>query len=290
MSQLIDKILKHVDEIPSLPTSVAKILEVTQDPYASPNSLNKVISLDPILTGKVLKLVNSAYYSLSTKVTSIVKAIILLGVNTIRNLALTTAVVPMMGTQAKRSWMVLDVHGYWKHSLGTGVLSKLIAKHLGVVPEEHEEYFICGFLHDIGKVILDHALQEEYLEIIKKSEQTGKTLHEVETEILSINHCEIGKLIAEKWSLSPNIIESIYYHHNPSECSENIRQMIYSVSLANLYCNHNNIGFSGDYSKNNQNQDLLNYLHLTEDILSSWLDEISNEIKNASVFLKIQQE
>ncbi|HEO65417.1 MAG TPA: HDOD domain-containing protein, partial [Spirochaetes bacterium] len=79
MSIETDKILESVENVPSLPISVSRILEITQDPYASPNDLNKLISLDPILTGKVLKLVNSAYFSLSTKVNSIVKAIILLG-------------------------------------------------------------------------------------------------------------------------------------------------------------------------------------------------------------------
>ena len=95
----------YIGKVPSLPTSAGKILEIANDPRASPADLNKVINLDPVLMGKVLKLINSAYYSRPKKITSIAKAIIMLGINTVKNLALSTAMLGNVGSKgAHRSW------------------------------------------------------------------------------------------------------------------------------------------------------------------------------------------
>jgi len=288
MPELIEKILRNIDEVPSLPISVSKILEVTKNPNASPNDLNKVISLDPILTGKVLKLVNSAYYSISTKVNSIVKAIILLGVNTIRNLALTTAVVPIVGTGVKKSWLVLNVNGFWKHSIGTGVTAKMIAKHAGIDKKVLEEYFIGGLLHDIGKVILDHALNEKYSDVIQKSAKENKSLIELEDELLDINHAKIGKLLAEKWDLSPELSEVINFHHNPKECNPDFKHLVYAVAVANIFCQQKKIGSSGNMSDISIDEEILSFLKLREEDLNEWEKTISEEINKASIFMNVQ--
>ena len=130
--------------------------------------LNKVISLDPVLVGKVLKLVNSAYYSLPNKVTSLVNAIIMLGINTIKNLALSTAVLGNM--KRKDRFKSLNVDGFWRHSIGVGVASKLIATKIGIPANKREEYFIGGLLHDIGKIPLNEIFPEEYLKVIRAAD------------------------------------------------------------------------------------------------------------------------
>ena len=109
------KIRKFVNKMPSLSTTVSKVLEICSRPDTAPNDLNKVISLDPVLTGQVLKLINSAYYSLVNKVTSLTRAIIMLGLNTVKNLALSTAIIRSVG-QTKKS-KVLPIQKFWAHSI-----------------------------------------------------------------------------------------------------------------------------------------------------------------------------
>lgn len=288
MTELVGKVLNNMDKIPSLPISVSKILEITKNPQVSPKDLNKVISFDPILTGNVLKLVNSAYYSLSTKVTSIVKAIILLGVNTIRNLALTTAIVPIVGAGSKKSWLALDGKGYWKHSIATGATAKLIGNHCGVSKKLQEEYFISGLLHDTGKVILDHALQEKYQKVVEKSTVENINLIDVENDLLKINHVEVGRMLAEKWDLSPELIDVIQFHHNPKECHQETRTLVYAVAIANIYCNQKQIGFSGNRNDISMDPDLLSFLGLKEENFIEWEDIINEEIKKASIFMNIK--
>ena len=127
------KISKKIDEyivnMPSLPTSVTKVLEICNNPQTSPADLNHVISLDPVLVGRVLKLINSAYYGLSQQVTSLVRAIIMIGINTVKNLALSSSILGSLSTSKITTG--IDMEGFWRHSLCVGVAAKAIAKKTG---------------------------------------------------------------------------------------------------------------------------------------------------------------
>lgn len=116
----------YINKMPSLPTSVAKVMEISNDPNASPADLNRVISIDPVLMGRVMKLINSAYYGLNQRITSLVRAIIMLGINTVKNLALSTAILGNLG--GKEHFQALNMDGFWRHSLCVGVTAKQIAK------------------------------------------------------------------------------------------------------------------------------------------------------------------
>ena len=119
------KIQDYIDRMPSLSTTVTKVLEVCNSPNASANDLNRVISLDPVLTGHVLKLINSAYYSLPNQISSLARAIIMLGLNTVKNLALSTAVIGALGK--KSSFTTLPMDAFWAHSICVGVTAKAMA-------------------------------------------------------------------------------------------------------------------------------------------------------------------
>ncbi|MFW5688988.1 MAG: HDOD domain-containing protein, partial [Spirochaetota bacterium] len=110
------KIERYINTMPALPVTVTKVVEIANNPATSPVDLNKVISLDPVLMARVLKLINSAYYGVNTKVNSLVRAIIMLGINTVKNLALSSAVIDTFGK--KNHFRALDPQAFWRHSLG----------------------------------------------------------------------------------------------------------------------------------------------------------------------------
>jgi putative nucleotidyltransferase with HDIG domain len=182
----------------------------------------------------------------------------------------------------------LKVAKFWKHSLGTGAVAKLIAKSLGVDSKTMEEYFICGLLHDIGKIILEHNLPDEYEDTIKKIKAESGNLVELETELLGINHCEVGKILVDKWQLSDSICQVIQYHHSTEKCSEEYSKLVYSVAVANTFCNRNEIGYSGNSPDVLQDTKLLSSLSLTEETLDNWRPAIFQEIERASIFLNIK--
>ncbi len=278
---------RYIDSMPSLSITVAKILEVTRDPRVTAKDLNKVISLDPVLVGRVLKLVNSAYYGLSNKVTSLVNAIIMLGINTIKNLALSTAVLGNM--RENSSFKSLNIDGFWRHSIGVGVASRLIAKKIGIPVNQIEEYFIAGLLHDIGKIPLNEVFEEHYLKAIRLADFKKMQLLDMEKEIIGITHTEVGKMIAGKWRLSPETLECILHHHNHTEVSEQYYKIGTTVYIANIFCNLNQIGFSGDRYPKKIEGYLLSSIGLGEGYLDDIFDTISDEIEKASVFLQVAE-
>ena len=149
------KVRNYISKMPSFSNTVTKVLEICNDPNTSPNDLNRIISLDPVLTGQVMKVINSAYYALPSKITSLTRAIIMLGLNTVKNLALSTAALKSLG--GAESFQALSMEDFWVHSICTGVTAKSLAVIKGMPVAQREEYFVAGLLHDLGKIPLNNC-------------------------------------------------------------------------------------------------------------------------------------
>lgn len=275
-------IRNFVKKMPSLSTTVSKVLEICSRPDTAPNDLNRVISLDPVLTGQVLKLINSAYYSLVNKVTSLTRAIIMLGLNTVKNLALSTAIIRSVG-QTKKS-KALPIKKFWAHSIGVGVMAKLLATELNVPMGEREEFFVAGLLHDLGKI----PFGDEYSDVLKLTTQRMQSLVTVEKDVLEIDHQEVGALIAEKWKLNEAITETISYHHSPELASPEHQQLVAVISLADSYVCLFDIGYAGNrYPDEEQLRQCFEMTGLSWKTISGLSEIIEEEIHKAEVFLQV---
>jgi putative nucleotidyltransferase with HDIG domain len=286
---MINDVSKKLDQyiagMPSLPTSVAKVLEVCNNPQTSPADLNHVISLDPVLVGRVLKLINSAYYSLGQQVTSLVRAIIMLGINTVKNLALSSTV---MGNLAKNKTPAgLNMEGFWRHSLCVGVAAKAIAKKRGVDLKQLEEYFAAGLLHDIGKIPLNAVLANDYMLTVSSSDRDRLSLVCSEDRILGINHCNAGAMIVNAWKLDGPVGDSIIHHHNHAEYKGNYRNQLYTIILANRFALEAEIGFSGDRYPEKPGHSVWEALNITRELFDEIRGAVNVEIEKAEVFLKL---
>ena len=279
------KIDAYIKNMPSLPTSVAKVLEVCNNPQTSPADLNHVISLDPVLVGRVLKLINSAYYGLGQQVTSLVRAIIMLGINTVKNLALSSSVV---GNLAKNKTAAgLNMEGFWRHSLCVGVASKAIAKKRGVDIKQLEEYFAAGLLHDIGKIPLNAVLANDYMLTVSSSDRERISLVHAEDRNLGINHCAAGALIVKAWKLEGSVGDAIIFHHNYPDYDGDHKELLYTTILANRFAWESEIGFSGDRHCEKPGPSVWEALNINQDIFDEINNGVNAEIEKAEVFLKI---
>ena len=276
----------YIDRMPSLPTTVTKVLQVCNTANTSANDLNKVIMLDPVLTGQVLKLINSAYYSLSNKITSLPRAIIMLGLNTVKNLAISTAVIGTLGK--KDSFKSLPMDGYWAHSICVGVTAKAIAGQLGVPVVEREEYFVAGMLHDLGKVPLNNCLPQLYTEALALADLDQGALIKAEAVVLGFDHALAGQLIGKKWQLSECIVESLSFHHSPELASVENQKMVAVVALANIFANVFEIGSAGDLFPDSITiLNTLDMLAMKWENLSSLYHTVNSEIDKAQIFLQV---
>lgn len=271
--------------MPSLSTTVAKVLEICNSPSASANDLNRLISYDPVLTGQILKLINSAYYGLPNRVTSLTRAIVMLGVNTVKNLVLATSV--LTGCKGFNGIRYLNVNDFWAHSLCVGVLAKLIAAEGQIAATEREEYFISGLLHDLGKLPLMACFPEQYVLVLDMSRSENIQLVEAENKLIGFNHCQAGQMIATRWKLGSAVTEAINAHHCPEQ-SAMPGFLINGVSLANHLANHFRIGFSGDRpSDPAEFHQLSGRMEISLNMLGELRPKMEKELDKARTFLQV---
>jgi putative nucleotidyltransferase with HDIG domain len=279
----------HIDRMPPLSPTVSKVLALCNNRDASPVELNKVVSIDPVLTGNVLRLINSAYYGMSQKITSVVRAITMLGINTVRNLLLSTAVLSTLGK--KTNFNSLNSTLFWEHSLATGVTAKLIALRHQIPLEMVESYFIAGLLHDIGKIPLNNRFPDEFTTAIEKAEEKRLTLFLSESRAFGMNHTHIGKLIADKWSLGGDISDTIEFHHTTANYEGEHKNIVFIVSLADYFVNTLKIGYSGNIHRAEIPPEILKYLKdqlgVTLKSLEGIIKDMSNEVEKSRVFLTL---
>ncbi|MBW2100999.1 MAG: HDOD domain-containing protein, partial [Deltaproteobacteria bacterium] len=231
---------------------------------------------------------NSAYCSLPNQVTSLTRAIIMLGINTVKNLSLSTAVLASLG--GKESFQGLSMDDFWTHSICVGVTAKSLAAIKDIPSTNLEEYFVAGLLHDLGKIPLFNCFPEEYGHALENVTPKQASLRYTENIMFGIDHCMVGKMIAEKWQLGDAIYDSIYYHHNPEEAGDQNSPLITIVSLANTCSNIFEIGSSGDaFSDRSILSRLLDKVGVSWVTISELRETVLKEIEKAKVFLQITQ-
>ena len=285
----LKKIKNYIARMPSLSTTVIKVLETCNDPMASASDLKMVISLDPVLTGRVLKLINSAYYSLGQSSSSLTRAIVMLGVNTVKNLALSFTI--MDSFKGKGSCLAFSVDEFWRHSLCVGVVAKSLATFKGAPATEQETFFVAGLLHDLGKIPLRMQFPEAYQRICDNVHSGQKALCRIETGFLGFDHATVGSIIAEKWRLGSTLVESLSHHHNPADGSEKHREFVSIVALANLLTLYLKIGNAGDrFIDFPKIKLLLSEVGMDWPMLNELQDTVPGEIERAKIFLEVVQD
>jgi HD-like signal output (HDOD) protein len=282
----LKKIKAYIVRMPSLSTTLVKVLETCNDPLASANDLKRVISLDPVLTGRVLRLINSAYYSLGKPISSLTRAIIMLGVNTVKNLTLSFTVLDNLNR--KSSCQSFSADEFWRHSLCVGVVAKSLAALKGLTATGQEEYFVAGLLHDLGKLPLYIQFPEEYYRVCKNVDGGQKALYQDEARFLGVDHGAVGRIIAKKWRLGSTLVESLSCHHNSADRSDENCEFVSTVELANQLSIHFNIGNAGDQFIDHRRMSLLRHeLGVGSKMLAKIQDTVPDEIERAKFFLEV---
>lgn len=269
-----------IEKMPSLPTTVTKVVSLANDINSSARDLLTVIQMDPVLTAKVLKLINSAFFALPNKV-SLKQAIVLLGINTIKNIALSSAIIGYMG---KSNIMVksFDQHRFWEHCMGTGIAARLISRLVVNDPQVREEYFVAGLVHDIGKIVIAVSLPTMLVKAIRLAEEKSFSSSTAEIEVIGMDHAAIGAMLARKWSLNESLINATLNHHNPSDQDD---RLAWVVHAANYFVRRAGYDNSGDCDTPALNPRTFEVLGLSPEDVGTALDGLSEEINKASVFL-----
>jgi putative nucleotidyltransferase with HDIG domain len=228
-------IAQRIMNLPTLPTVVAKMIEMIDDPKTNAAKLSKLIETDQVLTAKVLKLANSAYYGLPRQIGSLNMAVVVIGFSALRNIVLGLTVVDRFA----KNWNgYFDFSQFWEHAVACGIASKFLARDGGYL--NAEEAFATGLLHDLGKLIFNQYLPEDFDEVVKIVREKRVTFEEAELEVIGISHAEVGGLLAEHWRLPNRLAEGIAFHHRPAEAPEG-SLLPAIVHVADVVCHEANI-------------------------------------------------
>ncbi|MDO9270406.1 MAG: HDOD domain-containing protein [Methylobacter sp.] len=235
-----EKLIVLVEKMPAFPKSVQQIVQLTSDINASAKDIVRVIECDPIMTVKILKAINSSFYGLPQKITSVQRAVVHIGLNTIKNIALGVAAMGMLSANNKANF---NTSNFLLHSLTTAAISKLLAERIGLSSTECSDCFVAGLLHDFGKVVFAEFMPDEFKLALEKSQEQQLPLHQTELEFIGLNHSQAGKILAEKWELSDPLIDAIAHHHDIDHSQNVLRDCVFA---ANQISKHMQFGNGGN--------------------------------------------
>jgi HD-like signal output (HDOD) protein len=222
----IDSLLEEVVTLPSMPDSLARITKLLEDPHCDLKEVGRVMSTDPAIAMKTLRLVNSAYYGLGQEVTSVEHAVVLLGTRVIKNLVLTATVFNAIQGSPE---------SYLNHCIACGVAMRCLAEY-GKLLEEFDnanEAFVYGLLHEIGQIVISEYLPDAYRDVDRMVRDQGIPWHEAEQQVIGVDHAAVGARLAQKWRLTDSVTQALAGQYDLSLCDEDHRILAANVRLAN---------------------------------------------------------
>ena len=225
--------------LPEIPSVVFELKQVVENPKSSAEHIARVVSRSPSLTAVLLKIVNSSFYGLPSKISTVTHAVSLIGTQEISILALGVCVLSIFKKIPKET---IDMQSFLKHSLVCGLLSRVFAAHKNI--PQTEQLFVSGLLHDLGRLLLYIYFPDESRHVLAYSRNRNKLLFKEEKDYLGCDHAQIGVQLMKQWQLPLILEHNVLYHHKPSEAQQSIPATI--VHLADIIVNSLGIGSSGE--------------------------------------------
>ena len=207
------RVMLEVEAFPGMPVTAAKLLPLLDKSDSTVTDIESILKYDPGLTGNILKLTNSAYFGIPTRISSVKQAIVLLGWKRLLQVVMTICMSPLM----KKSVPGYDLRSgeLWRHSIAVSVAAEILVKALKI--RDADEVFTAALLHDVGKLILGSFVKKD-LEQIETMVTKGITFDVAESMVLGTNHAEVGGQILHKWSFPAELVNAVQWHHDPESC------------------------------------------------------------------------
>ena len=220
---------KDISDLPTIPAVVSKVVSQLENKLADPDEIADLILSDQVLAARVIRVVNSPLYHRRDQITSVKRALMLIGFKSVREMILTSYFIEGL----KEKDQPFDMKMFWSHSFAVGALSRRIA---GIVNyKDIEKAYLVGILHDIGKVFLGHYCKDEYGRMLAGIQNTRIATHDAEYNYFGTTHSEVGLCLAQRWNFPAEYGEVISCHHS-SEMAVTDPVLTAIVSLADFYC------------------------------------------------------
>jgi len=263
----LESLLSRINDIPTLPASVLRVMQMIEDPFCSSSDLAKVIQADPAMAAKVLKLANSSYYGFRQKIGNIPQAVTLLGFATLKNTLLAAAVFDMFRVAGTG----FDLPALWTHSVTAATAAKLLAKRARY--PQSEKAFTAALMHDVGKIILARFIPQGLSEIVAVIQTENMAMYDAENKVLGLSHPALGAWVLGRWGLPSPIVEAVEFHHHPTR-AQNGFDLAGIVYLANILAHRSGIGYGGDGMEREMDPVVLKFYNLNEAAMGDMQDSL----------------
>ena len=283
----IELILQQLEELPTLPAVAVQLLELTANDDSSLEEVVNLISSDPSLTARILQLVHRADVGVSGEVNSVHRAVVLLGFEAVRSAVLAVSVFQSFGSLSERRSPHFSRDDFWKHCVATACCAELLAATTrGGGNDENaldpNEAFICGLLHDLGKIALETILPKSFSRVVEAADLLRGNIADVERTVIGIDHMVVGKRLCERWQL-PTIIRDCTWLHgqSPQALPANVKhpRMVNLITLADLLVREQHLGYSGNYTFSVPRQALLDATGLTAQHVQAAMRRLVEQIE-----------
>lgn len=279
----LERLFSRIGEISSLPDVAIEIIEIASDTEHGAADLLDAVRRDPALSMRLMRTVNSSYYALRAKVTNLKQAINILGVEEVRNLALTAFVAPLFKQTA--GYRIYTRRGLWQHMVTAGMLARLVARVSGKVPAG--EAYLAGLVHDVGHLLIDQYMNAWFCRIIDAL-PTERPICQIETELLGFDHATLGAFVAAKWGLPEYLSTAISGHHQTEDYDGPHRTLVSVAVVANFLCHYQGVSSLGAPSGQSTPMQALRHLGLSKEQLTEIVAEIPAVLETAETLAAVQ--
>jgi HD-like signal output (HDOD) protein len=279
------RFIESMDQLPSLPAVVAHLIKVVSSPESSAEDAAAIIEKDPALTTKILRLANSAFYGIPRSISSVQSAIVVLGFNTIKSLALSASVMQMFPVSASAS--AFDRVRFWKHSIVCAVAAKTIAQGvMHVVFIDPQSAFCAGIMHDVGKLVFEVFTPKEYGVMCGLSKQRNTSMELIESAGMGLNHADVGRILSDKWGLPLDLEQTIVYHHDPGGAKKT-PELAALVHLADGMAHALDCGLWDGEARPRERQEARALLSIDDGRYERMIGSVRDEIESSKEFFTI---
>ena len=274
------KIVRSIDKMATLPTIYTNVNELVNSPTSSASDLGKVISADQGFTASLLKLVNSAFYGFPSRIDTVSRAVTIIGFKQLGELVFATSVMTMFKDMG--NGISLNMEEFWKHSIGCGLASRIVAIYSG--RKNPESYFVAGLLHDIGRMVLLDKCMDEYMEVLSAANKDDLLVFEAEMDILGFTHAAVSEELVSLWNLPSTLKTAVGYHHTPNR-AKSAGMYADIVHIADILTHVCEIGMSGEQFVPPLVADAWERVGLRKSILEAILEQMEEQFEETYFFI-----
>lgn len=277
---LVQQALKKITTIATLPEVTAKIIKTVEDPKSTASQLHQIVSHDPALVTRILKVVNSSFYGLPGQIASVERAIVLLGLNAVKNIAVAASLGQLFrGVKLCDEFTAKDL---WTHCVAVAVTARELARQMKVPIAD--EAFLAGMIHDIGILVSLQTSPEQIRQVCERVKSTGGSFCEIERELIGVDHQMLGAGLAEMWKFPRSCQLVAGYHHQPTALADN-RLLVGLVYVADTLCCQGAHGFNLTAAHQQLDQAGLIDLNIDAALIQATREKLGTIISSAASFV-----